>query len=72
MSNNNAPTQSKFKSNNDRAAFKKECVDALAGIAEKYDVSIVFGPLTERFPFGLSDFKYKHGKARMELQILER
>lgn len=70
VNKNTTPTQSKFKSNKDRAAFKQECVGALAGIAAKYDVTVVFGPLTERSQF--SGGPCKHGMARMELKILER
>jgi hypothetical protein len=70
MNKNNIPTQSKFKTNNDRAAFKQECIGALAGIAAKYGIRVEFGPLTERSAFGVNE--YRMGKARMELKILEK
>jgi hypothetical protein len=66
---NNKPTQSKFKTNNDRAAFKQECIGALAGIAAKYNVRVEFGPLTERCAFGQNE--HKLGCARMEVRIRE-
>jgi hypothetical protein len=69
MNNNNTPTQSKFKSNNDRAKFKQECIGALAGIAAKYNVKIEFGPITEHYPFEVNE--HKHGHAVTKLHILE-
>jgi len=70
MSNNNTPTQSKFKSNNDRAKFKQECIGALAGIAAKYNVKIEFGRLTEHSKFGLSEYKLGHAVTKLHIREL--
>lgn len=65
---NNTQTQSKFKSNNDRAKFKQECIGALAGIAEKYNVKIEFGPLIEHSAFGMSEYKLGHAVTKLHIR----